>query len=112
TALIGNGVGSSTIGLDNPDPRNCRSVDPFETTLRGSASWTVPKVDVLISATMRSQPKLELNSTWLVPNSTVQSILGHLPSGASPNGTTSVSLVDFATPGTANASAGGPNRLY
>src|SRR6185295_7315437 len=45
TAILGNGVGSGTIGLDNPDPRNCRSVDPFETTLRGSASWTVPKVD-------------------------------------------------------------------
>jgi hypothetical protein len=112
TAIVGNGVGSGTTNLDNPDPRNCRAVDPFETTLRGSASWTVPKVDVLISATMRSQPKLQLNATWLVPNSTVQSILGHLPSGASPNGTTSVSLVDFATPGTANASSGGPNRLY
>jgi hypothetical protein len=47
-----------------------------------------------------------------VPNATVQSILGHLPSGALPTGTTSVSLVDFATPGTNNAGAGGSNRIY
>jgi len=111
-AIIGNGVGSSTTGLDNPDPRNCRSDDPWETTLRGSASYTVPKIDVLISATMRSQPKLQLNSTILVPNSVIAAQLGHLPSGGTATGTTTVSLVDFATPGTSNASAGGPNRLY
>jgi len=67
---------------------------------------------VLVSATMRSQPAMQLNATWLVPNSQVQAILGHLPSGALLTGTTSVSLVDFATPGTNNAGAGGPDRLY
>jgi len=112
TAIVGPGVGLATTGLDNPDPRNCRSVDPFQTTLRGSASFTIPKVDVLVSATMRSQPAAQLNATWLVPNSQVQAILGHLPSGALLTGTTSVSLVDFATPGTNNAGAGGPDRLY
>ena len=112
TAIIGNGVGSSTTGLDNPDPRDCRSVDPIETTLRGSATWTVPKIDVLVSATMRSQPALELNATILVPNSLLAAQLGHLPSGATPTGFTTVSLVDFAAPSTANAGAGGPNRLY
>jgi len=111
-AIVGNGVGSNTIGLDNPDPRNCRSVDPWETTLRGSASYTVPKIEVLISATMRSQPTLQLNSTVLVPNTVIQAQLGHLPSGGAATGTTTVSLVDFAAPGTANASSGGPNRLY
>ena len=39
------------------DLRNCRDVDPFLTTLRGLASYTVPKVDVLVSATLRSQPR-------------------------------------------------------
>ncbi|HXD75872.1 MAG TPA: TonB-dependent receptor [Vicinamibacterales bacterium] len=114
TALIGNGVGGAAPGapLDNPDPRNCRSVDPMETTLRGSASWTVPKVDVLVSATMRSQPALELNATILVPNSVIAAQLGHLPSGATATGFTTVSLVDFATAGTSNAGQGGSNRAY
>ena len=111
-AILGNGVGSGTVGLDNPDPRNCHSVDPWETTLRGSASYTVPKIDVLVSATMRSQPALQVNATVLVPNTVIQAQLGHLPSGGLATGTTTVSLVDFATPGTSNASTGGPNRLY
>jgi hypothetical protein len=111
-AIVGNGVASGTIGLDNPDPRNCRAVDPWETTLRGSASYTVPKVDVLVSATLRSQPKQQLNATWQVPNATVQSILGHLPSGATLTGTTQVSLVDFQAAGTSDAGTGGPKRLY
>ena len=119
TAILGAGVGSLTPApgqptpiADNPDPRNCRSVDPIETTLRGSASWTVPKVDVLVSATMRSQPALQLNATILVPNSLIATQLGHLPSGATATGFTTVSLVDFATAGTSNAGQGGPNRLY
>ena len=79
-AIVGPGIsgsGPATPGtppkvLDNPDPRNCRSVDPWETTLRGSASYTVPKIDVLISATMRSQPALLLNGTVLVPNTVIR----------------------------------------
>ncbi len=119
TAILGAGVGSlapvpgqPTPIADNQDPRNCRSVDPIETTLRGSASWTIPKVDVLVAATMRSQPALQLNATILVPNSVIAAQLGHLPSGATPTGFTTVSLVDFATAGTANAGQGGPNRAY
>ena len=51
---------ASVLKIDSPDPRNCRLVDPFETTLRGSASYTVPKVNVLISATLRSQPAMQI----------------------------------------------------
>ena len=61
---------------------------------------------------MRSQPKLAVNATVLVPNTVIQAQLGHLPSGGLATGTTTVSLVDFATPGTSNARTGGPNRLY
>ena len=46
---------ATTVLIDSPDPRNCRSVEPFQTTLRGSVAYTIPKVDVLIAATMRSQ---------------------------------------------------------
>jgi len=101
-AVVGGGATSTTVGLDNPDPRNCHSADPFETTLRGSASYTVPKIDILVSATLRSQPELLVNTTWLVPNSTVASLLGRLPPGAVANGTTSIALTD----------SGGSNRLY
>jgi hypothetical protein len=92
----------TSIKIDNPDPRNCFSKEPFQTTLRGLASYTVPKVDVLVSGTVRSQPPLQVASTtWNVPNSVVQSLLGRLPPGALPTGTTAVQLVD-----------NGDNRLY
>ena len=47
---------ATTVLIDSPDPRNCRDVDPFQTTLRGLASYTIPKIDVLVSGTVRSQP--------------------------------------------------------
>ncbi len=35
----------------------CRDVEPWLTTLRGLASYTIPKIDVLVSGTFRSQPR-------------------------------------------------------
>ena len=94
--------------IDSPDPRNCRDVDPFQTTLRGFASYTIPKVDVLVSGTFRSQPEVELIANLNLPNSptspacvpnpaacvTVQSLLGRVPTGATATGTTTIALLD------------------
>jgi hypothetical protein len=83
-----------------PDPRGCHNQDPFQTTVRGLATYIVPKVDVLISATVRSQPQVLLGATagtsasWIVPNSVVQAALGHLPVGALAAGTTTIQLTD------------------
>ncbi len=97
---------ATTVLIDSPDPRNCRSVEPFLTTLRGSASYTVPKIDVLIAATIRSQSGIALSTNltltgaagngaqWNVPNTVVQQLLGRLPAGALPTGTTLVPLLD------------------
>ena len=104
---------ASVLNIDSPDPRNCRSVDPYETTFRGSASYTVPKVNVLISATLRSQPALQLIGTtnptnigaapsgatpsganMNVPNTVVRNLLGRLPPGGLATGTTVVALLD------------------
>jgi hypothetical protein len=86
------------VGLMNSatikDIRNCRDDDPFQTTLRGLASYTVPKIDVLVSATLRSQPPLERTATWQVPNSVIQSIVGRLPPGALAGGNTNIGILD------------------
>ena len=93
-AVIGHGTGEA------PDPRNCRQVDPWQTTLRGLSSYTIPKIDVLLSGTFRSQPASEIafnglgQATWNVPNSVVQSLLGRLPPGALITGTTAVPVLD------------------
>src|SRR5207249_4338613 len=79
---------------------------PFLTTLRGSAVYTIPRIDVQLSATIRSQPGLALSTAgvvngttlngaaWNVPNTVVQSLLGRLPAGALATGTTTVGLLD------------------
>jgi hypothetical protein len=96
------------VRIDSPDPRNCRDVDPFQTTFRGLASYTIPKIDVLVSGTVRSQPEVARTATWQLPNSpssaacapnpaqctTVQGLNGFLPTGLNANGTTTVTLTD------------------
>ena len=76
------------------DVRNCRDADPFETTVRGVASYTVPKIDVLVSGAVRSQPPLERTATWQVPNSVIQSITGRLPPGGLATGNTNIDILD------------------
>jgi len=91
---------ATVVKIDSPDPRNCRQVDPFQTTIRGLASYTIPKIDVSLSGTIRSQPEFELgfaglgSVTWNVPNTLVQQLLGRLPPSALITGTTPVSLLD------------------
>jgi hypothetical protein len=107
---------ASIVNVDSPDPRFCRQVDPIETTLRGFASYMVPKIGVQVSATLRSQPPILFQANnptvflgiqptvapvaaaiWNVPNTVVQSLLGRLPPGGLATGTTPVLLVDNAT---------------
>ncbi|HEY3045733.1 MAG TPA: TonB-dependent receptor, partial [Vicinamibacterales bacterium] len=88
---------ATVVKIDSPDPRGCRNQEPFQTTLRGLASYTLPKVDVLISGTLRSQPPLQIagnDASWIVPNTVVRSILGRLPPGGLATGNTGVQLVD------------------
>ena len=101
---------ASVVKIDSPDPRACHNEEPFQTTFRGLASYTLPKIDVLVSGTLRSQPPVQINGTfntnnnggvWNVPNSVVQNLLGRLPPGALASGNTAVFLVD-----------NGDNRLY
>ena len=84
----------SVVNIDSPDPRNCRTVAPFLTTFRGSASYTVPKIDVLVSSIVRIQPAPGIIANYNFPNTVVQSQLGHLPAGGTANGNQLVNLLD------------------
>jgi hypothetical protein len=100
----------TVINIDNPDARGCAVTEPWITAIRGLASYTVPKVDVLVSATVRSLrttiPFLASNNSatngasltanYNVPNTVAQGLLGRLPSGTNANGTTTVNLVEPA----------------
>ena len=115
TGRATNDACETILKVDSPDPRFCRRVDPVETTLRASVVYMVPKVDVQVSATLRSQPRVifsvnnptvfvgiqptlpaanPTDANWNVPNTVVQSLLGRLPPGGLANGTTNVPLLD------------------
>jgi len=87
---------ATVVKIDSPDPRNCRQTPPYQTTVRGLASYTIPRVDVLVSAAIRSQPPLGRAATWPVPNSIVSQpqFLGRVPPGGTPGGNTFVTLFD------------------
>jgi carboxypeptidase family protein len=93
-----NSTAALPVGLANnqttKDLRNCRDVDPFETALRGSASYTVPKIDVLISGSVRSLPPLQRVATWQVPNTVIRDITGRLPPGQAAGGNTNIEILD------------------
>jgi hypothetical protein len=85
---------ATVVKIDSPDPRDCRLTPPYQTTIRGLASYTVPRVDVLVSTAIRSQPPLALVANWPVPNSVVVTLLGRIPPGGTAAGNTTVALLD------------------
>jgi hypothetical protein len=101
--------GLAANGASNQRVDSCSVREPWMTTLRGLVSYTVPKIDVLVSANMRSVPGASLgagstsasngtslNASIALPNTVVQQSLGHLPGAGLANGTTTVNLVNPA----------------
>ncbi|HEV8393333.1 MAG TPA: carboxypeptidase regulatory-like domain-containing protein [Vicinamibacterales bacterium] len=101
--------GLAANGTVNQRLESCDIVEPFLTTFRALAAYTVPKIDVLVSTNMRSVPGASLgagsasasngtslNGNYNVPNTVVQQTLGRLPTGGLANGNMSVNLL---TPG-------------
>jgi len=85
---------------------SCAITEPIQTSLRGLASYTIPKVDVLISANVRSVPNANIgmgansatngasrNANIALPNTVVQQTLGRLPAGGLATGTTTVNML-------------------
>lgn len=70
--------------LDNPSERFCRVVAPFATQFKGLTAYTIPKVDVQLSATIQSLPGASLTANLVVQSATVAQTLGRpLAGGAS-----------------------------
>ena len=54
----------------------CRVVAPFATQFKGLMAYTIPKVDVQLSATIQSLPGASLAANLVVPTATVAQTLG------------------------------------
>jgi hypothetical protein len=82
---------------------SCDVTEKWATTFRGLASYTIPKIDVLVSASMRSLTTapggsasngLSLAANYVVPNTVIQQSLGRLPANATAAQTTTVNLLN------------------
>jgi hypothetical protein len=84
----------TVVKIDSPDPRDCRTVQPFRTSFRASASYTLPKVDVLVSGIARVSPAPEIDANYNFANTLVEAQLGHLPANETANGNQSINLLN------------------
>jgi hypothetical protein len=83
---------------------SCAVTEKVATSLRGLASYTIPKIGVLVSASMRSLETspgggvatngLALAANYVVPNTIIAQSLGRLPANALATGTTTVNLLN------------------
>ncbi len=69
----------------SPTGPYCHNDPGWITRGSGLASYTLPKIDVLVSGTFRSDPGLPLSANYAVPAAAVAQSLGRLPSGGAPN---------------------------
>jgi hypothetical protein len=89
------------LGADRVD--SCDITEDWTTSFRGLASYTIPKIGVLVSTSARSLTTTpgggvatngaSLNANYVLPNSEIVAALGRLPAGALPTGTTTVNLM-------------------
>jgi hypothetical protein len=73
------GFGGSIVGPTNP---YCHQDPGFVTKVTGLVSYTVPKIDVLVAGTIRSDQGAPLRATWNAPKDTISAILGRTAQGA------------------------------
>jgi hypothetical protein len=73
--------GDDDPGLVNP---YCREIEPFLTSIRGLASYTIPRIDVQVSGTWSSDPGPQLAATFVATNTVTRPSLGrNLSEGSS-----------------------------
>jgi carboxypeptidase family protein len=59
---------SITAAAGSPTNPYCKELEPFLTSIRGLASYTVPRIDVQVSGTWRSDPGEDLAANYTVTN--------------------------------------------
>ena len=90
TAVQTTRVTTSTGALANP---YCHVVEPFLTSMRGLATYLVPKIDLQVSGTWRSDPGPELRADYVVTSAIALPSLGRNLS----SGNVTVNLVEPGT---------------
>ena len=88
------GAGGARPGaVDGPSGEllsRCQTSLPFLTDIRGLAAYTIPKIDVQVSATWQSRPGPEIVANWDVPSASVAQTPRASLSGGAANVTVNV----------------------
>ena len=92
TSAFGAGLNGSAVTPISP---YCRVDYGVLTQLRGFATYTIPAIDVQVSAVFQSKPGAQLAANYAVPSAAVRASLGRDLSGGVANVT-----VNLVTPGT------------
>jgi hypothetical protein len=69
----------------SPTNPYCHNAPGVTTRLTGAASYTIPRIDVLLSGTFQSSPGSTLAANWVIPNATVRQWLGRDLSNSAAN---------------------------
>jgi hypothetical protein len=89
-------LGGKTVAVDNANvwlaASQCRQQSKILTDLKGLGTYTVPKIDVQVAATVQSVPGPMIIANYVATNAVVQPSLGRPLSGAAANMT--VGIVD------------------
>ena len=92
SVTIGAGLQGSTVSPTSP---YCHVATGFRSQLRGLATYTVPRIDLQVSAVYQNKPGPQLSANYAVPGAVVAQALGRPPSGNVTNVT-----VNLIEPGT------------
>jgi hypothetical protein len=87
-----NGANISNAALPTPSTawtplQYCRANQPLQTQIKGFAAYTVPHIDVQISATWQNIPGVFIQAGDVIPNAVFASLLGHNLAGNAANQT-------------------------
>jgi hypothetical protein len=75
----------SEVPAYSPTNPYCHYAPGIDTRVTLAGSYTIPKIDVLVSGAMLSTPGIPLRADWTVSSATVQQWLGRPLSGNTPN---------------------------
>jgi hypothetical protein len=90
----GQGTRGSTTSIAGGSPVNpyCREVEPYQTSIRGLATYTIPRINLQVSGTWRSDPGDDLAANFVANNAYIAAngTLGRNLSGGAANVTVNV----------------------
>ncbi|MEO8257754.1 MAG: TonB-dependent receptor [Acidobacteriota bacterium] len=79
--------------VNNPNPRGCHREDPFQTNVRGVASYVIPKIDVNVSGLYQYKPGTTLAANYTLSAADIAAVTAQLGRAPTTGAGTTVNLL-------------------